>query len=345
MSSLWSRKAPRILLMFALLIAEGGFATLLSMQGFSPIATAAVPVLRYEPWVTLEPDEIEEGATIPANSNVILRLPLDMPNTRRETLLGGRGWNARYWGYCFWDDRDERSPKQGTGFPGRMFFSEAERLVRVQQKIRQLPKYSIYNPPTKEQLMQDAIAFDAHGPYRHQVEVFFGGQNCYIMSDTPLPIGTDRDDDLLNAQLEKQYGTDPSNPDTDADQLSDGVEVFNIGTNPINSDTDGDNLLDGIELHGHTRLMQEDTDPLKTDSDGDSLCDGHCLVDRNRRFCEATQPFRCIDTGNRWTGEDKNLNGVMDAGETNPLKKDSDSDGITDEQEYFNCLLEEGTDC
>jgi len=95
--------------------------------------------------------------------------------------------------------------------------------------------------------MQDAIAFDAHGPYRHQVEVFFGGQNCYIMSDTPLPIGTDRDDDLLNAQLEKQYGTDPSNPDTDSDTINDNIDPF--PTNPVEwSDNDKDLIGDNADI-------------------------------------------------------------------------------------------------
>ena len=53
-------------------------------------------------------------------------------------------------------------------------------------------------------------------------------------------------------------------------------------------------------------------------------------------FPEATQELR---------GEDKNLNGQVDEGETDPRKWDTDGNGINDEQEYFNCLLAGEEDC
>jgi len=43
------------------------------------------------------------------------------------------------------------------------------------------------------------------------------------------------------------YGTDPTDRDTDDDQLSDGEEVA-LGTDPRLADSDGDGLLDGQDV-------------------------------------------------------------------------------------------------
>jgi hypothetical protein len=43
-------------------------------------------------------------------------------------------------------------------------------------------------------------------------------------------------------------GTDPLDPDTDDDDLSDGDEVSLYGTNPVKDDTDGDRVPDGVEV-------------------------------------------------------------------------------------------------
>ena len=68
---------------------------------------------------------------------------------------------------------------------------------------------------------------------------------------------------------------------------------------------------------------------MDIDTDRDGLCDGICKVDR----------------GTQIRGEDKNLNGIVDEGEYDPLKIDTDGDGVLDDQEYFNCLLAGGADC
>ena len=83
--------------------------------------------------------------------------------------------------------------------------------------------------------------------------------------------------------------------DTDGDTLNDQLER-EIGTNPNNPDTDGDGIRDDVEyLTG--------TSPILRDTDGDGLIDGI---------------------------EDKNFNGRVDPGETDPRKKDSDRDGLCD---------------
>ncbi len=58
----------------------------------------------------------------------------------------------------------------------------------------------------------------------------------------------DSDQDGLTDEEEKKYGTDPTNPDTDGDGLTDYDEVVVFGTDPKNPDTDGDGYTDGDEV-------------------------------------------------------------------------------------------------
>ena len=44
---------------------------------------------------------------------------------------------------------------------------------------------------------------------------------------------------------ENDTGTDPNNPDTDADGLPDGLEVLDYGSDPLDPDTDADTVIDG----------------------------------------------------------------------------------------------------
>lgn len=83
----------------------------------------------------------------------------------------------------------------------------------------------------------------------------------------PSVAGQDPDHDGLTNLEEYQNGTDPNNPDTDGDGISDGDEVHKYHTNPLNPDTDGDGLSDAEEI----RLG---TNPLNADTDGDGIPDG-----------------------------------------------------------------------
>ena len=100
----------------------------------------------------------------------------------------------------------------------------------------------------------------------------------------------DLDVDGLTNLEEYRHGTDPNNPNTDGDGLTDGEEIHTYETDPANADSDGDGLTDGDEvkvyrtnpLVGDTDgdgLSESDevgrgTDPLAVDSDGDGLPDG-----------------------------------------------------------------------
>ena len=74
-------------------------------------------------------------------------------------------------------------------------------------------------------------------------------------------------------------GLDPTNPDSDGDDLQDGAELAGAGdrpaTDPTNPDTDGDTLTDGQESNTGTYVDADDTgsDPTAADTDGDGYRD------------------------------------------------------------------------
>ena len=89
----------------------------------------------------------------------------------------------------------------------------------------------------------------------------------------------DKDGDGLQDSVEKIYGTDPSNPDTDGDNLTDGFEVLKSHTNPNSVDTDENGITDDLEdsdedgLNNYEEMLHE-TDPQAADTEGDGLNDG-----------------------------------------------------------------------
>ncbi|NOK08044.1 Ig-like domain-containing protein [Corallococcus exercitus] len=159
----------------------------------------------------------------------------------------------------------------------------------------------------------------------------------------------DADNDGLTDAEEAQAGTDPRNADTDADGLPDGVEVHSGRTDPLDDDSDDDGVLDGNEDANHDGVTQAtETDPTRADSDADGLTDGlelgltapqgtgtdpaHFVADADP--ATTTDPLKAdTDNGGVWDGiEDKNHNGKVDPGETNPLGAaddvDADGDGV-----------------
>ena len=80
-------------------------------------------------------------------------------------------------------------------------------------------------------------------------------------------LNADDDGDRLSNAREIELGTEPDNPDTDGDGLTDGEEVLAYGTLPTDRDTDGDTLSDGQEVN------DTGTDPTKEDTDGDGTID------------------------------------------------------------------------
>lgn len=76
----------------------------------------------------------------------------------------------------------------------------------------------------------------------------------------------DDDGDLLSNGEEQDIGTDPNDPDTDDDGISDFGEVgfepgSSTGTDPLVFDTDGDGAGDGAEIDAGTDPTVADSAP------------------------------------------------------------------------------------
>ncbi len=136
-----------------------------------------------------------------------------------------------------------------------------------------------------------------------------------------LDQGDDDGDGLLNA-MEAVYGTDPNNPDTDGDGLTDYQEVAELYTDPLKADTDDNGILDGDEDFDRDGLKNIEeckagSNPFVADSDFDGLDD-----------LKETQLG--TDPGNPDTDGD----GISDGKELelglDPLKPDSNGDGVPD---------------
>ncbi|MBN1391080.1 MAG: transglutaminase domain-containing protein, partial [Candidatus Thermoplasmatota archaeon] len=127
------------------------------------------------------------------------------------------------------------------------------------------------------------------------------------------------DDGLLNDQ-ENAFGTNPLDPDTDRDLLSDGSEVQSYRTDPLDPDTDGDGLDDPMEVLGLSGGVF--SDPMENDTDGDGLDD---LLE----IQVGTDP-RTFDTDNDGLGDGEE---VLMEPYTDPLDPDTDGDGLLDGRE------------
>ena len=111
--------------------------------------------------------------------------------------------------------------------------------------------------------------------------------NNGVAGDPDQGAECDPDEDNVTNIVEMANGTNPNDPDTDNDGLSDGVEtntgifvsVSDTGTNPKSADTDGDGLSDSSENPAlawdpENAANQPGTDPNDPDSDDDTVSDG-----------------------------------------------------------------------
>ena len=150
---------------------------------------------------------------------------------------------------------------------------------------------------------------------------------------------SDKDGDGLTKREEQELGTDPNNPDSDADGLQDGEEVRVYITDPLNPDSDADGLKDGAEVKTHG------TDPLKADTDGDLLSDGDEVNSFKTDPLDNDTDDDLLDDGeevNKYKTDplnaDSDGDGLLDGDEinthrTDPLKADTDGEGLNDGEE------------
>lgn len=175
---------------------------------------------------------------------------------------------------------------------------------------------------------------------------------------------SDRDKDGLTKDDEESLGTNPKNPDSDADGLKDGDEVNKYQTNPLQPDTDLDGLSDYDEIFKYRtnplladtdddgltdfeEITKYKTDPLTADSDNDGLKDGEevikfftdpnkadmdmdGLTDKEELLIYLTDPKKADTDGDKLSDSEEVIKYA-----TNPANKDSDEDGLTDYDELF----------
>ncbi len=128
--------------------------------------------------------------------------------------------------------------------------------------------------------------------------------------------------------------TDPRKRDSDGDGIPDGTEVKTTRTSPVKADTDGDGCRDGAEDKNQNGVKDTgESDPKVAgdcgsqdpDADGDGVSDAVETATGTDRTKADTDGDGLSDGV-----EDKNRNGRVDAGETNPRTKDTDCDGLQD---------------
>ncbi|MFN7130663.1 MAG: adventurous gliding motility lipoprotein CglD, partial [Myxococcales bacterium] len=160
----------------------------------------------------------------------------------------------------------------------------------------------------------------------------------------------DSDGDGIPDTVERTLGTNPLSADSDCDGLLDGEERTVFRTDPLKADSDGDGLVDGLEA-GRTSSpgpgcnFRADADPATrtfphvADSDSDGVPDGVEDKDKNGRVDSGeTDPLNPDTDGDLLLDgiEDRNRNGTVDLGETNPLQRDTDGDKLSDGTEDRN---------
>ncbi|WP_394970229.1 gliding motility-associated C-terminal domain-containing protein [uncultured Croceitalea sp.] len=168
------------------------------------------------------------------------------------------------------------------------------------------------------------------------------------------PVGTsDCDNDGLTRDEELAAGTDPEDPDTDGDGISDGQEVNTDNTDPLDdcdsvggtplgtSDCDNDGLTNDEETTGvddpstPANPNGNTTDPNNPDTDGDGISDGQEALD-------GTDPNDSCDSvgGTPLGTDDCDNDGLANDDEvtagTDPENADTDGDGLTDGEEVNN---------
>lgn len=146
---------------------------------------------------------------------------------------------------------------------------------------------------------------------------FLGRDGIANTNDFLDPTDFDTDDDQMPDGFEMEFGFDPLDPsdalwDADDDGLSNLAEYL-VGTSPLEADTDGDFLPDGAEF-------DFGANPNNIDTDEDGLLDGREVWDRDLDGVFDGGFFNVLP------GSDFDNDGLFDG----PQDYDSDGDGMPD---------------
>lgn len=148
----------------------------------------------------------------------------------------------------------------------------------------------------------------------------------------------DTDDDGISDGGEDDLGTDPTDADTDDDGVLDGDEIG------ADQDSDGDGVINALDPDSDNDGLPDGTElGLGCDHAGTDRSEGRCIADVDMGATTTNPVSNDTDGGGARDGsEDWNLNGAIDAGETDPTEGhgaddssvvDRDSDGLGDDLE------------
>ena len=152
-----------------------------------------------------------------------------------------------------------------------------------------------------------------------------GGTGYRLSWDDKFPTLKDGDGDGLRSRAVGGNDPDDNTPDTDGDGLSDFYELQNAarGFNPKAADTDGDGLSDYDEA-------RYGTNPALADSDNDGLKDGDEIV---RVVRDSSGVARTVGGWEIVYAYDSEAKPLYTRVGSDPLRADTDSDGIPDREE------------
>ncbi len=149
--------------------------------------------------------------------------------------------------------------------------------------------------------------------------------------------------------------------DEDFDNLIDDYETSVSYTDPSNPDTDNDGLWDGYDVYGFGERPFK-TDPNNNDTDSDSLLDGtelfgwninveilgeiHVISNPLRKDTDRDRlsDYQEFEAGTNPRNRDTDRDGLRDNLDPFPLKRDEDEDGLSDFLEYIIGTNMNGTD-
>ena len=168
------------------------------------------------------------------------------------------------------------------------------------------------------------------------------GKPDYLDAKDDTPVDTDTDKDGLTDKQEAALGTDPNNPDTDGDGINDKAEVGPNLSTPIDTDSDGkiDALDDDDDNDGILTKYENYNGgtPADDDTDGDGIPDYLDTDDDLDGIPTKSENADPDGDGNPSDAKDSDKDGIpdyLDNYDDTPVDKDSDGDGLTDNQEVL----------